>query len=90
MYSNDTLGHLGLSNVSFKVDTDIPAVIIHFPRNTTYSYNVSTLNFTATDTSLDKCWYVLNGGENISTNCSLNITNLVSQEGLNELRGLCK
>jgi len=85
MYSNDTLGHLGLSNISFKIDTDIPAVIIHFPENVTYNYNISTLNFTATDVSLDKCWYVLNAGENITTDCFLNITNLGSQEGLNEL-----
>ena len=84
IYANDTLGHLGLASVSFKVATELPAVIIYYPQNITYSYNVSAINFTATDATLDKCWYVLNGGANISTSCSSNITDLISQEGINE------
>jgi hypothetical protein len=85
MYANDTLGHIRVASVSFKVDTGVPAVIIYFPQNTTYSYNVTTMNFTASDATLDKCWYVLNGGANVSTSCSSNVTNLLSQEGPNSL-----
>ena len=84
IYANDTLGHLGLASISFKVSTELPAVIIYSPQNTTYAYNVSTMNFTASDATLDKCWYVLNGGANVSTSCSSNITGLNSQEGVNE------
>jgi hypothetical protein len=74
-------------NVTYVSDAIPPAVSIVYPTNTTYSSNVTTLNFTSTDTSgLSQCWYNFNG-TNITTSCTsgvqVNITGLNSNLGSN-------
>ena len=57
------------TNVSVQVisDTTPPAVKIYYPTNSTINTLTNiNLNFSATDTSLDKIWYNLDGGTNIT------------------------
>jgi len=66
---NDTAGNMNCSEtVWFSVDSIAPSVVITAP---TGQYNDTTsipIQFTATDTNLDLCWYTYDGG---STNTSL-------------------
>lgn len=71
---------------SFYVDLIPPSISIVYPINTTYSINVSTLNYTVSDVrGLDSCWYSLNNGVTNSTlvTCGTNWTGLTSNEGSN-------
>lgn len=60
IYGNTTDGTLTNSSVTFTVDTINPYINIEYPTGT-IDYTASgyeiELNFTATDTSLDTCWY---------------------------------
>ena len=68
----------------FTVDTTSPQINIVYPLNISYNINVSALNYTVSDTNLDKCWYSLNNGAtNISVSCGTNLTGLTSIEGSN-------
>jgi hypothetical protein len=73
-------------NVTYQSDVTAPTISILSPTNTTYASNVTTLNFTATDTNLDKCWYNYNG-TNITTSCTsgvqVNVSGLGSNVGSN-------
>jgi hypothetical protein len=63
-----------------------PTITIVYPQNTTYTTNVTELNYTAEDDiSLDKCWWSNNsGGWNSSPQtCGTNWTGLTSNEGNN-------
>lgn len=83
VYVNDTVGHINSSAVNFFVDTINPAITIQLPANTTYNATTRSLNYTATDTNLDRCWYSLNGGANIIlANCT-NTTFTAIQGGNN-------
>jgi len=71
-------------NVSSTLDTTSPEVIIFFPENIIYNYNINKIEFLATDNvALANCWYNLGAG-NIPTDCSKNITGIISQEGSNK------
>lgn len=70
----------------FTIDTVNPIFNIVYPANTTYNTNVSQLNFSLTHPTgtMDSCWYSIDAGAtNVSTNCSLNISFLTSNEGSN-------
>ena len=63
LWINDSLGRTNSTNVTFIVDAVPPVLVLHSPLNDSnqvfvneYPYNV-TLNYTATDLSLDSCWY---------------------------------
>lgn len=60
--ANDTSGNTGCATVYFAVDTIQPIVTILSPENITYSTSGMALNYTATDASLDSCWYSLDDG----------------------------
>jgi len=84
-WANDTAGNFGLNNsIWFTVDTTHPRAEIILPANTTYGSARTQLNYTATDTNLDRCWYSLDSGiTNTSITCGTNITGLSSTEGSN-------
>ena len=69
------------------MDETSPNVNIISPTNTTYTVNVTTLNFTATDnTALSYCWYSIDNGITNSTlnDCTSNFSNINdSVEGQN-------
>ncbi|MBL7101042.1 MAG: S8 family serine peptidase [Nanoarchaeota archaeon] len=70
---NDSANNLGSGdkNYTIKVDSTSPTVIIDLPQNTTYATNTSLeLNFSATDSNLDSCWYNLNNGNITIDNCA--------------------
>ncbi len=84
----DSLGNKNSTetrNVTITYDVTPPFVQILYPVNgTTYTSNVTTLNFTATDLNLQTCWYSTDGGiNNYTTSCTTNITGLNSTEGSN-------
>ena len=81
---NDTYGNYNVSYVTFFRDTTLPNVSIVYPTNSSYNYNVSALNYTATDTNIQACWYSINNGvTNTSIACGTNATGLPSSEGSN-------
>ncbi len=78
VYVNDSNGNTNSSQRFFRIDTIAPAIAIESPANTTFATNNITLNFTASDAALSRCFYSLNGGTNVTIqNCS-NITFLAA------------
>ncbi len=74
------------SNIITVADTTPPSVSIVFPQNSTYTTNVSELNYTVSDNSgLSNCWYSTdNGATNSSTvSAGTNFTGVISSEGSN-------
>lgn len=82
LYANNSVtGVFGLNQtINFSVDAHSPQVNITFPLNTTYVTNYTTvnqvnisLNYTASDTFLSKCWYQFDqNGTNVSVTCGTN------------------
>jgi len=60
-----------------------PGITIDYPVNgSSYDAAVTELNYTATDTNLNTCWYSLNGGlANTTVTCGDNVVGLNSGEG---------
>ncbi|MFC1728295.1 Ig-like domain-containing protein [Nanoarchaeota archaeon] len=87
-WANDSTGLTGNDTAILMVqDTIDPIVTITYPQNTNYSYNVSVINYTATNggSGLDKCWYSTDGGATNSSSgaCGNNFTSVPSIEGTN-------
>lgn len=74
-----------ISNYTVFLDNVTPQVSIIYPANTTYSINVSDLNYTASDDYQDKCWYSNDSGATNQTPVSFgtNFTDVMSIEGTN-------
>ncbi len=73
-------------SISFSIDSIDPIVAILFPTNVSYGVLQTAINFSATDDNLDSCIYSLDGGTtNVTINCAVNVTDLVTQEGSFEL-----
>jgi hypothetical protein len=74
VWINDTVGNLNYTRYIFRVDNTPPLITIIRPENISYNYNLSLpLNFTATDSlaGVDKCWYSIDNGPNITlANCA--------------------
>jgi len=73
IFANDTAGNLNNTvTIGFTADSIKPTISISLPSNTTYNYNTSLpLNYTASDTRLDQCWFNLDNGANTTlTNCA--------------------
>jgi hypothetical protein len=89
VWANDTTGRINSSSVTFNVSS-APQINILSPSGflgiESGNYNIS-LNYTATDPHLDKCWYVIDGGSNVSlpgcNNVTINITDLITSHTLN-------
>lgn len=66
-------------------DTTPPVINIISPTNgTTYTSQITSINFTATDTNLASCWYTLdNGLTNFGIPCNTLITGITSVNGIN-------
>ncbi|MCX6749026.1 MAG: right-handed parallel beta-helix repeat-containing protein, partial [Candidatus Pacearchaeota archaeon] len=65
-------------------DTTLPLVQLVYPTNVSYNINVSSLNYSASDTNLQACWYsVTSGSINTTVDCGSNLTGLTSTEGSN-------
>jgi hypothetical protein len=83
---NDSLNNKNSTETRyFTVDTTKPKVSIVYPANNTkYKVNVSTMNYTSSDTNRNTCWYSTNNGAtNTTISCTSNITGLTSTEGTN-------
>ena len=92
LFANDSVNNINLTSTTFLVnDTIYPLASIIYPQNTTYSINVSNLNYTYLDTNTGVCWYSRdNGVTNSSTQTpSLNFTNVISTEGSNTWKLYC-
>jgi hypothetical protein len=74
VYVNDTINNFNSSSVTFFVDSINPAITIQSPANITYASTSVDLNYTASDTNRDKCWYKLDSGSNTSLTSCANIT----------------
>ncbi|GAG54644.1 unnamed protein product, partial [marine sediment metagenome] len=81
VYINDTLNSVNSSSILFTIDTTDPLVNLALPTNTTYTTPIAEnnsiityLNWTATDTNLESCWYSTNNSVNMSVSCGYNQT----------------
>ncbi|MFH1308045.1 MAG: hypothetical protein ABIH72_04290, partial [archaeon] len=83
VYLNDTSGNTGFASVSFTILTASPLLSIIFPENLAYNHNITSLNYSVSDTDLDSCWYSITGLVNISIFCGANITGLQALQGWN-------
>lgn len=83
VWCNDTSNNIGNDEVTFVKDSIHPNINMTFPQNTTYTEDVTTLNYTVSDIiGLDSCWYSLNeGATNTSVNCGNNVTGLSAGAG---------
>ncbi|MFA5019738.1 MAG: hypothetical protein WC533_01425 [Candidatus Pacearchaeota archaeon] len=77
-------------NLSIK-DVDAPLINITYPLNITYTYNVSSINYTYLDFNAGSCWYSSNNGlTNFSiVNAKTNFTNVTSIDGNNSWTVYC-
>jgi hypothetical protein len=66
-------------------DTINPNIEIIYPENTTYTINVSELNYSYYDENPDSCWYSRDNGETNSSivSAGTNFTDVISIEGSN-------
>jgi hypothetical protein len=79
IYANDSVGEVSSSSMTFTIDTITPSLSISTPTNNTYTNNNGLdVNYTATDTNLDSCWYA-NDSLTINTTLS-NCANLTGIE----------
>lgn len=72
-------------------DIVYPKINIKYPTNTTYSSNISILNYTIDETYPSKCWYSRNNGITNSSlvNAGTNFTGVVGIEGSNNWTVFC-
>ena len=83
---NDSLGNAvsDMMSVTISSDTTAPVVTISYPANTTYSAQVTVLNYTYVETAPDRCWYSTNNGATNSTSVSMGTNfSISSSEGSN-------
>jgi len=83
--AKDTAGNENCTETrSLTIQTIAPSINLTYPLNTSYTVNVSWLNYTTSDANLQACWYSLNNGlANTSIACGTNATGLTSSEGNN-------
>jgi len=86
---NETTG--AGENYTVTVDITLPVVNITYPLNTTYSANVTELNYTLTETNIQRCWWSNDSGVWNSTTQSagVNWSGLNSTEGSNTWKVYC-
>ena len=66
-YANDTLGRIGFAEVTIKKDVTAPVITIINPQNNDLiGATAPNFNITIEEPNLDKVWYSLNGGMNIT------------------------
>jgi len=77
-------------NVSIIPDTTPPTINITYPLNISYSINISTINYTISETT-GKCWYSNDSGVNNYSvvNAGVNWTGVISKEGSNNWTVYC-
>jgi hypothetical protein len=82
IWGNDSFGRVGSYTSGFFVDNSLPDVNIVYPVAGIYGFNITELNYTASDDDLDSCWYSLDEGlSNVSISCDENATGLISGHG---------
>lgn len=84
-YTNDSAGNKNSTVTrAFTIDTIAPLMSITLPQNVSYNALQMQLNYTASDTNLQACWYSLNNGQtNTSVTCGTNATSLAASQGSN-------
>jgi len=89
VYVNDSAGNSNSSSITFSMDTQAPTITISIPPSDNIWYNYNTnVNFTATDTNLQACWWTNNSGVSNHTlaTCGTNVTGQVWDSGTNTVK----
>jgi hypothetical protein len=91
VYCNNSAGNINSSRINFYKDTIVPQINITYPLNTSYNFNITTLNYTYSDASPSQCWYSNDSGITNSTLVSAgnNFTSLFVSEGQNNWTVYC-
>ena len=86
VYCQGNYNSFALNNRTLNIDTTTPVLSINSPQNNSlYKQNISLiLNFSVSDSNLQKCWYIFNNGQ---TNHSLNCINGNNNLTFNYLNG---
>jgi hypothetical protein len=87
LFANDSYSVVASNSTTFSVDVSNPLVSLIYPQNTSYSLVQSVLNYSASDSNLQSCWYSTNNGQtNVSLTCGQNVTGLSNSQGSNTWR----
>ena len=66
-YANDTAGNIGFSEVAIRKDVTAPVIAINNPQNSDIiGATAPNFDISIEEPNLDKTWYSLNGGNNIT------------------------
>ena len=66
-YANNSAGNIGFSEVTIRKDINAPIITINNPQNNVViGATAPNFNITIDESNLDKVWYSLNGGTNIT------------------------
>ena len=65
---NDSTGHVNSSHVFFTIDTVVPLLSVIFPENTSYDATNISVNYSAADTGIDRCWFTNTSGAAVFLN----------------------
>ncbi|MBT4935184.1 hypothetical protein HON15_00250 [Candidatus Woesearchaeota archaeon] len=86
IYANDTDNLIGTASVTFTIDLTNPTIVLIDPSNNTVSTdNGLNVNYVASDTNRDSCWYSDNEGSNTTlTNCA-NVTDKTWSVGYHDV-----
>jgi len=84
IYVNDSAGNRNVSYVTFWVDSIKPDIQIIYPlNNSNHSVNTIDINYTASDTNLQVCWYSNNTYRiNMTLDNCANLTTIIWADGL--------
>ncbi|MCH7850624.1 MAG: VCBS repeat-containing protein [Nanoarchaeota archaeon] len=86
VWANDSVGNENSSSIDFTIDITIPVVNMLTLNHTNTTDTGLDINYTATDTFLDSCWYSNDTySVNTSISCGINITTLTWSEGLHNV-----
>ncbi len=66
-YANDSAGNIGFAEVTIRKDVNAPVIAINNPQNSdVIGATAPNFNISIEELNLDKTWYSLNGGNNIT------------------------
>ncbi|MCX6748818.1 MAG: hypothetical protein NT076_04390 [Candidatus Pacearchaeota archaeon] len=85
--TNDSMGNSNSTTISFFKDTIFPLISIAYPsNNSNQSSNSININYTASDTNIQSCFWTRNSGiTNTSLACGANISGQTWNQGLNNI-----
>ena len=84
-YANDSVGNIGFAEVTIRKDVTAPLIAINNPQSSdVIGATAPSFNISIDELNLDKTWYSLNGGNNITFSGLTGTINQALWEALSE------